>query len=53
MLGASECHKTNLIASSEYPILIDADNLMSLVAKSFNESEDWFKDSVLNSTKKS
>ncbi len=47
VLGANKCHKTNVIASSEYLILIDADILMSPVAKSFDESEDWFKDSVL------
>lgn len=47
ILGASECHKTNVIANGEYPILINADILMSPVAKSSDESEDWFKYSIL------
>ncbi len=47
VFGTSECHKTNVIASSENPILIDADILMSPVTQSFDESEDWFIDSVL------
>ena len=47
ILGAKNCHNTNIIANGEYPILINADILMSPVAKSFDESESWFKDSVL------
>ncbi|NES81797.1 MAG: type 2 lantipeptide synthetase LanM [Moorea sp. SIO2B7] len=47
LLGASDCHNSNFIANGEYPILIDADILMSPVSQSFDESEKWFKDSVL------
>jgi type 2 lantibiotic biosynthesis protein LanM len=48
VLGASDCHDENVIANGEYPILIDADTLMHPAVKSWDESENWFKDSVLN-----
>ncbi|MDZ8056493.1 MAG: type 2 lanthipeptide synthetase LanM family protein [Aulosira sp. ZfuVER01] len=47
VLGAKDCSSENVIANSEYPILIDADILMHPILKSNDESEDWFKDSVL------
>jgi type 2 lantibiotic biosynthesis protein LanM len=47
VLGVKDCGSENVIANSEYPILIDTDILMYPILKSQNESEDWFKDSVL------
>ncbi|MBD2169102.1 type 2 lantipeptide synthetase LanM [Calothrix membranacea FACHB-236] len=47
VLGAKDCGSENVIANSEYPILIDADILMHPIVKSNDESEDWFEDSVL------
>lgn len=47
ILGASDCDNENVVANGEYPILIDADILMSPLQKSWNQSEDWFKYSVL------
>lgn len=48
VLGASDCDNENVVANGEYPILIDADILMHPIEKSLNESEDWFKYSVLH-----
>ncbi|NEO41864.1 MAG: type 2 lantipeptide synthetase LanM [Moorea sp. SIOASIH] len=48
VLGASSCDNQNVVASGEYPILIDADLLMHPVQHSVTESEDWFKYSVLH-----
>jgi type 2 lantibiotic biosynthesis protein LanM len=48
LLGASDCTSENLIANQEYPILIDADILMSPVRKSLDESEEWLENSVFN-----
>lgn len=48
LLGASSCDNQNVVASGEYPILIDADLLMHPVEQSLNESEHWFKYSVLH-----
>lgn len=47
VLGVKDCGSENVIANSEYPILIDADILMHPIVKSNDESEDWFQDSVL------
>ncbi|NEP36252.1 MAG: type 2 lantipeptide synthetase LanM [Moorea sp. SIO3B2] len=47
VLGSSKSHKTNVIASREYPIIINVDTLMSPIEKSFSESENWFKYSVI------
>ncbi|QIR35414.1 type 2 lantipeptide synthetase LanM [Tolypothrix sp. PCC 7910] len=47
VLGAKDCGSENVIANSEYSILIDADILMQPIVKSNDESEDWFQDSVL------
>ena len=47
-LGASDCHNENVIAYGEYPVVTDADFLMHPTLKSWDESEDWLKDSVLN-----
>ncbi|BAY30882.1 lanthionine synthetase C family protein [Nostoc carneum NIES-2107] len=47
VLGTKDCGSENVIANSEYPILIDADILMHPLVKSNDESEDWFRDSVL------
>ncbi|OLT59665.1 type 2 lanthipeptide synthetase LanM family protein [Moorena bouillonii] len=48
LLGASSCDHQNVVASGEYPSLIDADLLMHPVEHSVTESEDWFKYSVLH-----
>ncbi|NEO41872.1 MAG: type 2 lantipeptide synthetase LanM [Moorea sp. SIOASIH] len=48
LLGASSCDNQNVVASGEYPILIDGDLLMHPVEQSATESEDWFNYSVLN-----
>lgn len=48
VLGASDCDNENVVANGEYPILIDADILMCPIQKSLNQSEDWFKYSVLH-----
>ncbi|NEO77954.1 type 2 lanthipeptide synthetase LanM family protein [Moorena sp. SIO4G3] len=48
LLGASSCDNQNVVASGEYPSLIDADLLMHPVQHSVTESEDWFKYSVLD-----
>ncbi|NEO97894.1 MAG: type 2 lantipeptide synthetase LanM [Symploca sp. SIO2E9] len=47
LLGSRNCQNIDVIAHREYPILIDADCLMSPVAKSFDESESWFSNSVI------
>ncbi|MDZ7962497.1 MAG: type 2 lanthipeptide synthetase LanM family protein [Aulosira sp. DedQUE10] len=47
ILGAKDCGSENVIANAEYPILIDAEILMHPILKSNDESEGWFKDSVL------
>lgn len=47
VLGARDCNNTKIVANGEYPILIDADILMSPVVKGFDKSESWFQDSVL------
>ncbi|WP_424100627.1 type 2 lanthipeptide synthetase LanM family protein [Moorena producens] len=48
LLGASSCDHQNVVASGEYPSLIDGDLLMHPVQHSVTESEDWFKYSVLD-----
>ena len=48
VLGASDCHNENVVASGEYPFLIDTDILMCPLGQSLNESEDWFQYSVLH-----
>ncbi|AOY80876.1 type 2 lanthipeptide synthetase LanM family protein [Moorena producens JHB] len=48
VLGASSCDHQNVVASGEFPILIDGDLLMHPVEQSLNESEDWFNYSVLH-----
>jgi type 2 lantibiotic biosynthesis protein LanM len=48
LLGAGDRHDENIIANGEYPILIDADNLMHPLANNLDESENWFKYSVLS-----
>ncbi|MBE8964808.1 type 2 lantipeptide synthetase LanM family protein [Nostocales cyanobacterium LEGE 12452] len=48
VLGARNCHAKNVIANGEYPTLIDADTLMHPQITSLDESENWFKDSVVS-----
>ena len=48
VLGGKHCHNETVIASDEYPIFIDADTLMYPLSKNEDESENWFKQSVLN-----
>jgi type 2 lantibiotic biosynthesis protein LanM len=47
VLGAKDCGSADVIASSEYPILIDADILMQPTIKSTENSEEWLQNSVL------
>ncbi len=47
VLGAKNCHGENVIANGQYPVLIDADILMQPPINSSNESDKWFKDSVV------
>ncbi|NJR15982.1 MAG: type 2 lantipeptide synthetase LanM [Calothrix sp. CSU_2_0] len=47
VLGAKDCGSENVIANSQYPILIDADILMQPKTKSIDNLEDWLQNSVL------
>ncbi len=47
ILGAKDCGSENIIANSEYPVLIDADILMQPVSKNENNSAEWLENSVL------
>ena len=47
ILGAKNCHAENVIAHRQYPVLIDADVLMQPSTNNSDESEAWFRDSVV------
>jgi type 2 lantibiotic biosynthesis protein LanM len=49
MLGAKDCEHQNVIASGEYPLLIDADSLLCPDLTGADEKDQWFDDSVLRS----
>ena len=49
LLGAKNCHAENVIANGEYPVLIDADMLMQPPINNSDNSEAWFRDSVVGS----
>lgn len=47
VLGAKDCGSENIIANSDFPILIDADILMQPKNKNIGNLEDWLQNSVL------
>ncbi len=47
ILGAKNCYAENVIANGQYPILIDADILMQPSINNRDETDEWFRDSVV------
>ncbi|ACK66017.1 Lanthionine synthetase C family protein [Rippkaea orientalis PCC 8801] len=47
VLGGKNCQNIDLVAQGEFPIIIDADFLMSPLKKESDESESWFSNSVV------
>jgi type 2 lantibiotic biosynthesis protein LanM len=47
MLSANNCDSANVVASGEYPLLIDTDQLLCPEVIGENDSDRWFHDSIL------